>query len=197
MFYVIPLSFFVYKYRYYIGWYVMWAYSIVEMKCVQTYRALTTETDSEGNPIPPANHLTVQNPSVRNERLGVFEISYTYLKRSYTITHTAEDETKAREVIQYIYLIEKGELPPPRVYRWVDASILGAGADENPDIQDERLAMVRKYSGPFGDFYAFVNYNIPQELYSAVFKDIVLTDNKMDEYRLESDMRLLMTGTTS
>lgn len=192
MFYLIPLSLLAYKYRYQLSWYLMWSYSFLEMKYVQ----LTTGTTSSIAKPLDNTIASFSASSVLNEDLGIYEIPYKYMNRPYVVAYDAKSEEeqkveieKAQEVVQYVFFIEKGELPPPKQYRWIDVTC-------NSGTEDT-TSLVKKYSGPFGDFYEFADYRIPKTLYERFFKDVVLTDYKLDEYRINDEMRLELISVSS
>ena len=201
MFYLIPLSFIAYKYRYNISWYLMWTYSFLEMKYVQ----LTASADERpSNPQEQLDRTIASfhaSPSL-NETLGAYEISYKYMTRPYVIAYSVPTEgesstvalEKAQEVVQYVYFVEKGELPPPKQYRWIDATSSFAGSSASTESP---MTYVKKYGGPFGDFYEFADYHLPKTLYDRIFKDVVLTDYKLDEYRFNETMRLVPVSASS
>lgn len=190
MFYLIPLSFLAYKYRYQLSWYLMWSYSFLEMKYIQ----LTVGSKKSSETYLDNTIASFSTSSSLNRSFDIYEISFKYMNRPCVVAYEASSEEeqkveieKAQDVVQYVYFIEKGELPPPKQYRWIDAT----SSDE--DI----MGHVKRYSGPFGDFYEFADYRIPKTLYDRFFKDVILTDYKLDEYRINDAMRLELISKSS
>lgn len=182
MYYIIPISILTYKYRKYCGYYVLKAYSYFEILYNKWYNFACINPSYKlflnGNLIIDIKE-DIDKFSIQEN--NIYEIEYSYKNRIYRIVGE-----NLEELIEYLNNINKkldcknGEMTP-KVYKWISA------IDENGI---NYLEIVKKYSGPIGDFYN--NGGLKCKIkYLNWLKDkkIIITDFRMDEYVLNGDHR--------
>ena len=182
MYYIIPISILTYKYRKYCGYYVLKAYSYFEILYNKWYKFACINPSYKlflnGNLIVDIKE-DIDKFSIQEN--NIYEIEYSYKNRLYRIVGE-----NLEELIEYLNNINQkldcknGEMTP-KVYKWISA------IDENGN---NYLEIVKKYSGPIGDFYN--NGGLKCKIkYLNWLKDkkIIITDFRMDEYVLDGDHR--------
>ncbi len=177
MYYIIPISILTYKYRNYCGYYLLKTYSYFEIIYNKWYNFSYINPNYKlflnGNLILDTKEDINKYSNENNN----YEIEYSYKNRLYRIVGENLDE-----LIEYLNNINhkldsKNIEMTPKIYKWISA---------NDEEGNNYLEIVKKYSGPIGDFYNNSGLRIKtKNLEWLKDKKIVITDFRMDEYILD------------
>ena len=177
MYYIIPISILTYKYRKYCGYYLLKTYSYFEILYNKWYNFSYINPNYKlylnGNLII---NIKEDVDKFSNDN-NIFEIEYSYKNRLYRIVGE-----NLEELIEYLNTIDtkldckNGEMTP-KIYKWISA---------NDQEGNNYLDILKKYSGPIGDFYNHNNFKIKiKNMEWLKDKKIVITDFRMEEYILD------------
>lgn len=178
MFYLIPISILAYKYRIHIGYYFMKSYSYLEIHYNRWYNNYYLNPNYKlyinGTQVCNDSDIYRYSRSEIGEENLKYEIEYVYKNKVYRIVGN-----NLENLLDYVENIDSymNSNVDSKIYRWISA------LDEDNKCY---LDLVKKYSGPLGDFYGNIS-NI--ESYSKQLewlngKKVTITDFRLDEYVL-------------
>ncbi len=181
MYYIIPISILTYKYRKYCGYYLLKGYSYLEIIYNKWYKFSCINPNYKlflnGNLI---TDMKEDINKFSNDENNTYEIEYSYKNRLYRIVGE-----NLEELLEYLNNINQkldcknGEMTP-KVYKWISA---------NDEKGNNYLELLKKYSGPIGDFYN--NGGLRCKIKNIDWlkdKKIIITDFRMDEYILDGTL---------
>jgi hypothetical protein len=177
MFYLIPITILAYKYRLNIGYYLMKSYSYLEIQYYRWYNKYYLNPGYKlfinGEQIYDKGDIHCYSQSEIDGEELVYEIEYIYKNKIYRI-----NGNDLEKILDYLDKIDSNVNNPKKIYRWISAT------DTHGNCY---LELVKKYSGPLGDFY---NHTDDIEIcykYTGWLKDktIKITDFRLDEYILD------------
>jgi len=184
MFYLIPISILTYKYRMNIGYYFMKSYSYLEIQYNRWYNNYYLNPNYKlyinGALVNDNKDIYHYTSSEKGEENLNYEIEYIYKNKLYRIL--GNNLEILLDFVENIDNYMKSNVDN-KIFRWISAF------DEDNNCY---LDIVKKYSGPLGDFYGNI-YNL--ECYSKHFewlkdKKITLIDFRLDEYILNGKTNL-------
>lgn len=179
-YFLIPISIVAYKYRTNLGYYIMRSYSYLEILYEQCYKHFNVYTDHKlyvnGELVSNESEIKNHLHGVDAEDENIFEIEFNHNNRKYRIV--GRDLEKLIAYVENIELnVEKVNKNPNNIYKWISAT------DHNGN---DCLEIVKKYSGPLGDFYKHIDLEIKTHHLDWVKdKKINLVDFRLDEYTLD------------
>ena len=178
MYYIIPISILTYKYRNYCGYYLLKGYSYLEIIYNKWYNFSYINPSYKlflnGNLIVDIKN-DIGKYSIDDN--NIYEIEYSYKNRLYRIVGN-----DLEELLEYLNnmnqkIDSRNVEMTPKVYKWISA---------NDEQGNNYLELLKKYSGPIGDFY--INGGIRCKIKNLAWlkdKKIIITDFRMDEYILD------------
>ncbi len=181
MFYLIPISILAYKYRTNIGYYLMKSYSYMEIVYYRWYNKYYMNPDYKlfinGKQIYEKGDIHRYSSSELGNEEIVYEIEYTYKNKFYRLASKNLDK-----ILDYLDNIDNNvdtnEQNSKKIYKWISA------LDEDGNCY---LDLVKKYSGPLGDFYS--QNDELEFMYNHIGwlkdKKITITDFRLDMYILD------------
>jgi hypothetical protein len=183
MFYLIPISILAYKHRMNIGYYFLKSYSYLDILYNRWYNKYY---------LNPAYKLFINGTQICNDgdihrysrsEIGNdnfrYEIEYLYKNKLYRICGT-----NLETLLDYVDNIDinVSSNKDNKVYKWISA------LDEDNICYIE---LVKKYSGPLGDFYGNLS-NIDEYINHIDWikgKKVKITDFRLDEYILDGTIK--------
>ena len=124
---------------------------------------------------PVNKNVDINTLSNSENKQNIYEIKYAYNNKFYSIY--GNQIKKLLEYVENINLIiEKEMQKKTRIYKWISAE------DNNNSCF---LDIIKKSSGPLGDFYKHFNLEINSNNISEIIgKKIILIDYNLDEYTI-------------
>ena len=181
MLYLIPISLLAYKYRTQVGYYLMRTYSYLEIYYNRWHNYYYLNPDYKlfinGKLVTDSSDIKRYSRDELGEQC-IYTVEYIYRNKPYRIIGDNLDK-----LLDYIENIETNinwdEDKKTKVYKWISAE----DADGNC-----YLDLLKKYSGPLGDFYQHAGESINTNhghLYWLNGKKITITDFRCDMYELD------------
>ena len=184
MFYLIPITILAYKYRMNIGYYFMKSYSYLEILYNRWYNKYYLSSDYKlfinGQQISNDEDIYRYSRSEIGEDNLRYEIEYVYKNKLYRIF--GDNLEFLLDYVDNIDMFMNSNIDN-KVYRWISA------LDEHNVCY---LELVKKYSGPLGDFYGNLS-NIDAYINQIDWikgKKVTITDFRLDEYILDGTIKL-------
>jgi|688.fasta_scaffold287732_3 hypothetical protein len=186
MYYLLPFLFGIYYYRYTLVEFILRTISQIEINYNKwlkiNYPHLGYKIYKNGNPIHINDDITTLTSNCNKQ--DIFEIEYIYNNKIYSVYGS-----EIAKLIEYVKnvnsIIENETRKKTRIYKWISAE------DENNICV---LEIIKKYSGPLGDFYKHFNIDVNSNYISEIKgKNIVLIDYNIDEYRIEPSSLINLT----
>ena len=185
MLYLIPISLLAYKYRTYLGYYLMRTYSYLEIYYNRWYNKYYFNPDYKlfinGKQITDSNDIHRYSGDELGEQ-RIYTVEYIYKNKFYRVM--GENLDKLLDYIENIDThLNWDENKPIKVYKWISAE---------DDEGNCYLENVRKYAGSLGDFYIHAKDLIEVEygyFYWLNGKKITLTDFRCDTFELDSSKK--------
>jgi hypothetical protein len=180
MFYLIPITILAYKHRMNIGYYLMKSYSYLEIVYNRWYNKYYLNPDYKlyvnGNIISNMEDIHRYTKNEIDNKDLLFEIEYLYKNKFYRIV--GNNLEKLLDYLEKIDEYIKLNTDTNKIYRWISA------VDDDNNCY---LDLVKKYSGPLGDFYGHVSeidiYHHNLEWLKD--KKIRIINFRLDEYILD------------
>lgn len=175
MFYIFPLLFCIYYFRYNLVEFILRTISKVEINYKKwlnlKYPPPSYTIYLNGKPINTNDDII--NLNNHTSKQNIFEIKYLYNNKNYSI-YGIELKNLLKYVKNVDVIIEKEMLKKPIIYKWISAE------DENNICF---LDTIKKASGPLGDFYKHYNIDINSDYINDIIgKKIILTNYNLDEF---------------
>lgn len=181
MFYLIPITILAYKQRLNICYYLMKSYSYLEIQYYRWYNKYYMNPSYKlfinGEQIYDKGDIHCYSHSQIDGQELIYEIEYVYKNKFYRIN--GNDLEKLLNYLDKIDIYADSTVDnSKKIYRWISAT----DTDGNCYLE-----LVKKYSGPLGDFY---NHTGDIEIFykNTVWlkdKTIKITDFRLDEYILD------------
>jgi hypothetical protein len=175
MYYLFPILFCIYYFRYNLAEFTLRTISRIEISYEKwlnvKYPPPSYTIYLNGKLINTNDDITILNNRSSNQ--NIFEIEYLYNSKKYSIYGI-----ELKNLLEYVknidVIIEKEMVKKTPIYKWISAE-----DDHNICV----LNTIKKASGPLGDFYKHYNIDINSDYISDIIgKKIILTNYNLDEY---------------
>jgi hypothetical protein len=179
MFYLIPLSYYAYLYRFTIAEFLLRQYTKVEMSYNRWYKL---KYPSTGYKLFINGHEVSNDDLVKkwsSSEIGenrIYEIEYVYKNKHYRIGGKQLDQ-----LLDYVENVDEkvAMADTSKTFKWI------AAVDDEGNCH---LDLIKKLAGPTGDFYKHAEIDIhPNEISWLKNKKLTITDFRLDEYIIDEN----------